>query len=243
MDQTLKEHLKNEHKLTPFSTYLKEIVYGGSDGIVTTFAIVAGFTGANSGEIATLSLITVLIFGLANLFADGASMGLGNFLSIRSDQDVYKKERKKELNEITNNTKFEKEETLQILMAKGFDKEDAEKLTDIYSKNKEYWLDFMMSQELEMPDPTSEKPVLSGFATFLAFIFFGFIPLIPYVFLREFSSVFLFSIIATLIALTLLGILRWRVTKEKIFRSVIETVLIGGISAVIAFLVGSLFRA
>jgi vacuolar iron transporter family protein len=93
----LEKHRKEEHSSSPFSTYLKEIVYGGNDGIVTTFAVVAGFAGAQSDtNVATYSFLTVLLFGIANLFADGASMGLGNFLSLRSEQDLYKKEKAKE---------------------------------------------------------------------------------------------------------------------------------------------------
>ena len=67
-----------------FSGSIKEIVYGGNDGIVTTFAVIAGFTGAYSSTNTTLnlSMLSVLLFGLANLFADGEAMGLGSFLSL-----------------------------------------------------------------------------------------------------------------------------------------------------------------
>mgnify|MGYP001588355272 FL=1 len=94
----LKIHLKEEHNISPFSTYLKEIVYGGNDGIVTTFAVVSGFSGAQSliGNTITPAF-TVLLFGLANLFADSVSMSLGNFISLRSQQDQYNSEKSKEL--------------------------------------------------------------------------------------------------------------------------------------------------
>lgn len=62
--------------------YLPDIIYGANDGIITTFAIVSGVAGA------ALSPATALILGLANLFADGLSMGASNFLSIRSGQAV-----------------------------------------------------------------------------------------------------------------------------------------------------------
>ena len=60
--------------------YLRDLVYGANDGIITTFAVVAGVAGAS------LSPTTVIILGLANLLADGFSMGASNFLSIRSDE-------------------------------------------------------------------------------------------------------------------------------------------------------------
>lgn len=62
--------------------YLKDLVYGANDGIITTFAVVAGVAGAQ------LEARIVLILGCANLLADGFSMGASNFLSIRSDEAV-----------------------------------------------------------------------------------------------------------------------------------------------------------
>jgi VIT1/CCC1 family predicted Fe2+/Mn2+ transporter len=62
--------------------YLKDLVYGANDGIITTFAVVAGVTGAQ------LEARIVLILGFANLLADGFSMGASSFLSIRSDEAV-----------------------------------------------------------------------------------------------------------------------------------------------------------
>jgi VIT1/CCC1 family predicted Fe2+/Mn2+ transporter len=62
--------------------YLRDLVYGANDGIITTFAVVAGVAGA------ALSARTVLILGMANLLADGFSMGASNVLSIRSDEAV-----------------------------------------------------------------------------------------------------------------------------------------------------------
>lgn len=237
----LQQHLSQEHRISPFQTYLKEIVYGGNDGIVTTFAIVAGFAGANLAVTSSLGFMTVLLFGFANLFADGVSMGLGNFLSIRADQDVFRSEQAKERHEIRTNPKMEKEETIEILKERGFSQQQAATLTDIYSTNEEYWTSFMMNYELEMPDPTGENPFLTGLATFFAFLAFGFIPLIPYLLQLPHTLAFQYSIISTTLALVLLGLLRWKVTSEKLFRSVSEIVLIGGTAASLAYIVGTFF--
>ena len=66
--------------------YIRDIVYGANDGIITTFAVVAGVTGGS------LSPRAVLIVGAANLFADGLSMGVGNYLSIRSNESAREAE-------------------------------------------------------------------------------------------------------------------------------------------------------
>src|SRR3989304_10392328 len=133
-EKEFQKHLESEHQRFSLSGYLKEIVYGASDGIVTTFAVVAGFTGAQSG-INQFPVIIVLIFGFANLLADAFSMGMGNVLSIFADKDVYKTERDKELNEIKNNPEFEKKETIYILKKKGFTDNQAEKITEINASN------------------------------------------------------------------------------------------------------------
>ncbi|SVD33554.1 uncharacterized protein METZ01_LOCUS386408, partial [marine metagenome] len=110
--EALKAHKEEEHGISAFATYIKEIVYGGTDGIITTFAVVSGFSGANLGNQAlNFSILTVLIFGLANLIADGASMGLGNFLSLRSEKKVYDDFYDKELHETKVSLEYEIEET------------------------------------------------------------------------------------------------------------------------------------
>ncbi len=237
----LQKHLADEHRITPFSAYLKEIVYGGNDGIVTTFAVVAGFAGAEVHSSA-LPLLSVLVFGFANLFADGVSMALGNLLSARSEQDVYANEKGKEMYEVIHNPEMERLESIQILVNKGFDKEKAEQLIDIYMTNPAYWVDFMMNQELEMSNPEKNKPVVMAIVTFFSFISFGFIPLIPYVFFHDGSSLFVASICTTAFALFLLGLLRWKVSKQGFLRSISETLLLGGAAAIVAYLVGTFFR-
>lgn len=218
-------------------------MYGGNDGIVTTFAVVAGFAGAQAGgSVVGFGYLAVLLFGLANLFADGASMSLGNFLSIRSEQDRYRKEERKEIREINKNPHIEKAESAQILKQQGFSQEHATQLVEIYASNKPFWVDFMMKYELEMPNPFDVNPFYTGLATLLAFIGFGAIPLIPYMLPLSIGDPFSLAIISTMVALILLGLLRYKVTEESLLKSVGEIVLVGGISASIAYFVGTFFR-
>ena len=240
-DKDLANHIREEHKVSPLSDYIKEIVYGATDGIITTFAVVAGFAGAQA-TVNQYPIIVVLLFGLANLAADGASMGLSNFLSLRAEQDYYRLERNKELTEIRNNKNFEYGETVEILRKRGFSDDDAQTLAEIYQKNDDYWADFMMHHELELPNPLGENPYITGFMTFLAFLVFGAIPLLPYVFAHQIQNLFTVSCIATFFALFSLGVIRWRVTKHKFIRSVGEIVLVGGVAASLAFFVGTFFR-
>lgn len=238
----LEDHLRREHRKTAFSEYLREIVYGGNDGIVTTFAVVAGFAGAQADPArSAVPIVSVLLFGLANLLADAMSMSLGSFLSLRADQDVYRSEKAKEAYEVTHEPDNEFAETVEILKRKKFNEKDATALATIYRRNPQYWTEFMMKDELEMTNPENEKPIFVALSTFLAFVGFGFIPLIPFVFRFE-AEHFITSILFTATSLLLLGFLRAWVTKQRPFRGVLETLFVGGISASVAYGVGTFFR-
>ena len=239
----LQLHIQKEHNSSPFATYLQEIVYGGIDGIVTTFAVVAGFAGAQGGShMVGIGFGAVLLFGLANLFADASSMALGNFISLRSEHDRYETERKKELHEIEHNTAMEIAESRLLLEKEGFNKEQSDVLVKIFQTNPRYWADFMMRYELEIVDLTSDNPFYTAFATFVAFLFFGAIPLLPYIFQMNPEIVFMSAIVATLIALLILGLVRWQITKQPLYRAVGEVIMLGSISACIAYFVGSFFK-
>jgi VIT1/CCC1 family predicted Fe2+/Mn2+ transporter len=142
------------------------------------------------------------------------------------------------LREIHEKPERERAELFEILSAKGVPEPDIHAFADLYRRNPELLADFMMQHEIGMPDPSGGNPALDGLATFLSFILFGAIPLVPY-FLRDPDrTTFHWSVLATFVALVLLGLLRWRVTGESVTRCVAETVAVGGVCAVIAYVVG-----
>lgn len=236
-------HSLNTH-ISPFTVYLREIVYGGSDGIITTFAVVAGFSGAQIDPAASsLPVLSVLLFGFANLFADATSMGLGNYLSVRADQDVYHQEQSLIMKKLSENIESYTQVSSDILQKKGFNKEDAHTITSIYAKNTNYWADFMTRNVMNMTDSRNENALLTSLATFFAFIVFGCVPLLPYLLLQTtIQAHFLYSILSAIIALILLGVLRWKVTNRNILTCIAETLLIGGTSALVAYGVGYMFQ-
>lgn len=226
--------------------HLKELVYGGVDGIVTTFAVVAGFNGAQVDATVTtaLSTATVLLFGIANLFADGVSMSLGNFLSIRSEKDVYHQFESRERKELKENVAAEIEETKVILLEKGFSEKDTDTLTEIYRKYPDYWLSFMMTHEIGLPNPASEVPHVDALVTFFSFVFFGSIPLLPYMFFKQLPVTYLFwgAIGGSIVALTILGSIRHLLSGEKTSRAIFEVLGLGSIAGMVAYFVGVFFR-
>lgn len=240
LSRDFREHLRTEHQLGRFQEFLREIVYGGNDGIVTTFAVVSGFAGASATGTAEVGAIAVILFGLANLFADATSMGLGAYLSSRSQADVYHAARAREMREIRESPAAERAEVFEILRARGLPEADIAAFADLHARHPELLADFMMTHEIGMSDPSDSSPALEALATFVSFLFFGAIPLIPYFLSEPTEATFHLSVAATFGALVLLGLLRWKVTTRTAVQAIGETVAIGGVCAVVAYTVGML---
>ena len=226
-----------DHRLE-HGKYIKSVIYGGLDGIITTFAVVAGVTGA------ALSAVVVFILGIANLIADGLSMGIGDYLSSKSEQEYRQDERRREAWEVENYPEGEKLEMVEIYKGMGIGDDDANTIVDTLSKYKEAWVDVMMVEELGIMED-NESPLNNALATFVAFVIFGFIPLISYVvaqfvpvLIPDSSVSFVFAALLTAVSLFSLGALKVRVTGKNWLKSGIETLLMGGFAAVAAFGIG-----
>jgi vacuolar iron transporter family protein len=242
-ERGVRAHMRT-HKHPAISiTYFRDVVYGAIDGIITTFAVVAGFSGAalTTETTAQLSFGVVLLFGVANLFADGVSMGLGSFLAVRSEQGMYRTLSLREKNSSENNPDTEAHETKLVLIENGFSEADSETLTQIFRRNEQYWVDFILHNELKVKDPSNENPYATALATFGAFVSFGFIPLIPFVVAdsADPQTAFYMSGVGALMALVILGMLKWKIAGTGALRSILEVVVVGSVAALVAFSVGS----
>ncbi|MEK7189127.1 MAG: VIT1/CCC1 transporter family protein, partial [Patescibacteria group bacterium] len=207
-------------------SYLRNMVYGANDGIVTTFAVVAGVAGAS------LEPKIVLILGFANLIADGVAMATGNFLGTRSENALQAKERAMESWEVANVPDEERREIRDIYRTKGFKGQDLEAAVRIITSDKKLWVDEMMVNELAIIPGEEENPWKNGLATFVAFIVAGLLPLLPYVFGVEFGSAFATAVGMTGVALFAVGSARSSVTKEHWLVSGLEMLGVGAIAAV-----------
>jgi VIT1/CCC1 family predicted Fe2+/Mn2+ transporter len=232
------KHRREAHGISGLQENLRQIVYGGNDGIVTTFAIVAGFAGAGAEGAAQMGATVVVLFGLANLFADAAAMGLGEFLSSRAEHDVYRSTRRQELHRITTDLPSERQEVMALLDRRGLTSQDADTFADVLQQHPELMADFMMSYEFGMANPEDENPALNALYTFCSFLVFGIMPLIPYLFFAPSQTVFVWSVAATAISLFGLGVLRWIAIGVGLMRCITETLFVGGTCAVIAYIVG-----
>jgi VIT1/CCC1 family predicted Fe2+/Mn2+ transporter len=214
--------------------YLGELVYGGIDGCVTTFAVVAGAVGAN------LDTTIIIILGFANLIADGFAMSVGAYLSSQSEKKLYIKHRKAEYWEVQNAPEDGKNEIREIYAKKGFEGKLLDDVVNVICADEHRWVDEMMKSELEMQEETKSS-VKIGLATFVAFNIVGFIPLSVYVWDQFFpvgKNLFLLTCLFTGIGFALVALLKATVTKTHFLKEILLTLILGSIAASLAYFIG-----
>ena len=225
--------LKSAERHRKGGDVIRDIVYGSLDGIVTTFAIVAGATGAG------MEAPIVIIFGFANLIADGISMSFGSFLGTKSERDFVISERRELLKRIRNRASEERCYIEDIYHGKGFHGELLGRVVDTITEDEDRWLDVATKEKLELPDASDLSPVKDGVVTFISFLSAGILPLVAYILPFPDGSRFLFAIAFSGIALFAVGAGRTLVTGERLLRSGFEMLFTGGLAAGAAYLIGS----
>jgi vacuolar iron transporter family protein len=223
------------------SEYLGSIVYGGLDGIITTFAIVSGVMGAQ------LAPEIIMILGVANLLGDGFSMAAGAYLSAKSEQEVHVSERRQMAGRIAQAPDIQVDDLYELYCRQGYSESEALRLTEIKSRNPGRWVNTMLAEK-HLRLPQKEKPILNGVFTFIAFVIFGAVPLS--IFMVDLVvdlgitayDAFLLSIAFTGVALMLLGAAKIFVTGRSPLRSGLEMLMVGGLAAAVAYAVGALLK-
>jgi VIT1/CCC1 family predicted Fe2+/Mn2+ transporter len=215
----------------PKQSYLRDWVYGGIDGAVTTFAVVAGVAGAQ------LSARVVLIIGAANILADGFSMSASNFLGTKTEHEERQRLEAIEYDHIDQFPEGEREEIRQIFREKGFGGEDLERVVELITSDRKRWVHTMLTEEYGLPIEM-RSPWLAAAGTLSAFMVCGLIPLLPYFFGAGDS--FLISAGLTGAVFFAIGSVKSRWSMVSWWRSGMETFILGSLAALLAYGVGVL---
>jgi len=216
----------------PRSNYLRDWIYGGIDGAVTTFAIVAGVVGAD------LSAAVVLLLGFANLLADGFAMAASNYTATKAERDDYDRIIGIERKHIALVPEGEREEVRQIFAAKGFAGGDLERIVGVITADLALWAKTMAVEEYGL-SPTPRSPIFAALSTFAAFILCGLVPLVTYLSPGGLAA----CVVATGAAFFGVGAIKSRWSRARWWKSGLETFAIGLSAAVVAFAVGYGLRA
>ncbi|MGO9702763.1 MAG: VIT1/CCC1 transporter family protein [Xanthobacteraceae bacterium] len=211
----------------PHSNYLRDWIYGGIDGAVTTFAIVAGVAGAE------LSATVVLVLGFANLLADGFAMAASNYSGTKAERDDFDRVLGIERKHIALVPDGEREEIRQIFAAKGFAGEDLERIVGVITADRTLWAKTMAVEEYGLA-PTTRSPTMAALNTFAAFLICGLVPLITYLSAGKLD----WCVAAAGVTFFGVGAIKSRWSPAAWWRSGLETFVIGMCAAAVAFAVG-----
>lgn len=217
----------------PQHNYLRDWIYGGIDGSVTTFVVVSGVVGAQ------LSPWIILVMGFANLLADGFSMAASNFLGTKAEHEDLKRLEAVEYRHLDLEPEGEREEVRQIFLGKGFSGDELTRLVDLVTSDRARWVRTMLTEEYGLPQQV-RSPWRAAFATFSAFILCGLVPLLP--FLINTPDPLLLSTILTGAAFFAIGTVKSRWSTSTWWSSGLSTFAVGAIAAGVAYAVGVLLR-
>ncbi|MGD1886215.1 MAG: VIT1/CCC1 transporter family protein [Cohaesibacteraceae bacterium] len=215
------------------ASYLQDWVYGGIDGAVTTFAIVAGSLGAS------LSAKIILILGFANLLADGLSMAAGNYLGTKADNDDTERLRAVESDHIDRFPEGEREEIRQIFAAKGFAGQVLDDAVDVITTNRKVWIETMLTEEYGIAG-ARRVPLRAALATFGGFVVCGLVPLIPFV--SSLPNASWLALGGTAITFVGIGFGKSLWSVRPWWKSSLETLAIGLGAAMVAYAIGHLLN-
>ena len=208
---------------------VRDIVIGMSDGLTVPFALAAGLTGA----VASNGLIVTA--GLAEIAAGSIAMGLGGYLAGRSDAEHYASERAREEREIVEKPQAEAAEVVEILMQYGLTREESLPVVEALQRRPADWTEFMLRFELGLERPDPRRALTSAVMIGGAYVAGGLVPLLPYMLVESSSAALGLSVAVTLAALAVFGAVKGRFTGMSPARSGLQTTLIGGLAAAVAF--------
>jgi VIT1/CCC1 family predicted Fe2+/Mn2+ transporter len=208
---------------------VRDIVIGMSDGLTVPFALAAGLSGA----VASTSIVVTA--GLAEIAAGSIAMGLGGYLAARTDFEHYSAERAREVRETEEMPEQEADEVADVFRGYGLGDDQIAPVVAAIRADRTRWVDFMMRFELGLEAPDAARARQSAFTIALSYIAGGLIPLSPYILLRSIATALWVSVGVTLVALLVFGYVKARFTGVNQLRGGVQTALIGGLAAAVAF--------
>ncbi len=219
------------------SDLVKDIVIGMSDGLTVPFALAAGLSGA----VADTHII--LTAGIAEIIAGSIAMGLGGYLSGKTEIDHYNSELKREYDEIENLPEREKQEIRDILQEYGISTHAQEEVVMELSKNKDKWVDFMMRFELGLEKPDANRAKKSAATIAISYVAGGLVPLAPYAFFENVHTALMWSCVVTVLCLFGFGYYKSKATGQPLIVGALKVTAIGALAAAAAFFIARIFQS
>lgn len=213
---------------------LRAAVLGGNDGLVSNFSLVMGIAGATSGGSA------VLLTGIAGLLAGALSMALGEWISVKSSQELHENQIQLELDELETNPEGEQKELALIYMAKGIPEEQANSMAAEIMMNTSHAHEILVKEELGINAEELEGSAMeAAIYSFILFAVGAVIPVIPFMITSGMTAIII-SVIGSAAGLFLIGSAITLFTGKSIWFSGFRQVIFGLAAAAITFGIGKL---
>lgn len=221
------------HQNNVDTSVIREAVFGMEDGMVSTFGAVTGIAASTNDP------YTVILAGCVIIAVESISMGVGSYLSSKSQKEMDERKLDEEQSELHKYPREEKQELVALYLKEGWPKKLASEMAEIASKNKKLFLKEAAIQELKLFPGHFESPIKNAFAMLFAYIIGGMIPLLPYL-LLPIALAIPISIFATLIGLFLLGVGTTRYSKRSWWKAGLEMLTLAALAGAIGYFVGQL---
>ena len=211
---------------------LRAAVLGGNDGLVSNFSLVMGVAGASAGGSG------VLLAGTAGLLAGALSMALGEWISVKSSQELYENQMQLELEELETNPAGEQQEIELIYISKGIPEEQAKQMAANIMQDKAGAHQLLITEELGInPEELKGSAMEAALYSFFLFAIGAVIPVVPFFFLTG-NTAILLSVGMSAAGLFLIGSAITLFTGRSIWYSGFRQVLFGLLAAAITFGIG-----
>jgi predicted membrane protein (TIGR00267 family) len=220
---------------TNLSSFVREVVFGVEDGMVSTLGAVSGIAVGSQDK------YTILLAGIVIVAVESISMGIGSYVSNRSVKEVEEKELTEEKEKHKNLPGEEKKAVYQMFIRDGWVKSLALKMARYAGLNKKLMLKEHQYRELGIFPYQKTRPLRNALLMFVSYIVGGLFPLVSY-FLLPISVAIYSSVLATLTGLFLLGVITTFYTKVKPIRAGLRLMVMGSIAFGVGFLVGKVAR-
>ena len=209
---------------------LRELVFGYNDGLVTTFTVVVGFTGA------ALSHSIIIIAALITAIADALSMAFGAYLSTKSEREQYEATLAAETERIRADPKSGRETLVEHLEGYGLSPSTIRTSTAQITKDEERWARIIVRDLRGLEPNASHSPLRDSVTMFLAFLFGSLIPIIPFLF--GVANPFIMSVGISIISAFCVGAYKTVVTKRNWVASGVETMMIAVLLMIVSYSLG-----
>ncbi|MBX7115111.1 MAG: VIT1/CCC1 transporter family protein [Myxococcaceae bacterium] len=214
---------------------VSEVILGAQDGLVNVLGVVLGVAASTGNN------HVVLVAGLATTFAESISMAAVAFTSSRANAAHFEAERKREYRHLRKVPALEKEEVREIYRSKGFEGDLLNQIVETITHNPDVWVALMMAEEHRIAPVSHGESLRASWVVGLASLVGSLFPLVPFLFFAPKTSMAV-AVAAAGAALFAIGIYKAKRTVGKPWRSGLELLTIGLMSAVLGYAIGAIFQ-